>query len=259
LPPWLSKKEIIRRKRTVNNEFNASANENSSSGGGGGSASNSGNAGRKNGSSGGDSGGGDDNRNGNDDILQPNLLADIIAATYRFNLLERQDVLSTVDCRKRLQLVLELLHKTQEAQKLSKEIASSMQKRSESEMKEILIRKQIQDLKKELRLLKTPTKRKGNNSNKNSNKDPGSGGSDPGSGNRFGRDPDSGRGPDSGDRFGRGKDRSGDMDSPEKDRNSILGRRGDSPIDRYKGPKDPLGAKAGEFGEGDIVIITSVN
>eukprot|EP00392_Amoebophrya_sp_AT5.2_P009167 g9195.t1 len=93
----------------------------------------------------------------------PPVLADMIAAHghYRFTVGEQQTVLSEFDVKTRLETVLRVLTKLTKQQKISQEISSSMQTRSESEMKEAILRKQIGDLKKELRKVRGKKRARG--------------------------------------------------------------------------------------------------
>mmetsp|Transcript_81112 Transcript_81112/g.173488 ORF Transcript_81112/g.173488 Transcript_81112/m.173488 type:complete len:979 (+) Transcript_81112:66-3002(+) len=84
------------------------------------------------------------------------VLADMIAAGLaQLSIAERQQVLEVVDVRQRLELVQDLAKKVVEVQKLSREISSKMQKRTEDELRETVLRRQLNDLQKEMRKLKT--------------------------------------------------------------------------------------------------------
>mmetsp|Transcript_125028 Transcript_125028/g.324791 ORF Transcript_125028/g.324791 Transcript_125028/m.324791 type:complete len:987 (+) Transcript_125028:60-3020(+) len=86
----------------------------------------------------------------------PSVLADMIAAGLsQLSIAERQQVLETLDVQKRLQLVLDLVQKVVEVQRLSKEINSKMQKRSEDELRETVLRRQLHELQREMRKLKS--------------------------------------------------------------------------------------------------------
>ncbi|CAD7928934.1 unnamed protein product [Amoebophrya sp. A120] len=111
---------------------------------------------------------------GSYDGYSPGLLADMIAAHphYRFSVFEQQTVLSEFDVKQRLEKVIRALQRLAKAQKISQEISSSMQTRSESEMKEAILRKQIRDLRKELKVVgKKKNKKAGENENANSDED----------------------------------------------------------------------------------------
>lgn len=83
------------------------------------------------------------------------ILADMIAAGLeQLSIAERQQVLETVDVRQRLELVLNLLGKVVEVQKLSAEISSKTSKRTEDELRETVLKRQLQELQKEMQKLK---------------------------------------------------------------------------------------------------------
>jgi len=63
-------------------------------------------------------------------------------------------VLETVNVKKRLQLILDLVNKVVEVQKLSKEISSKMHKRTKDELRETVLRRQLNELQREMRKLK---------------------------------------------------------------------------------------------------------
>jgi len=79
----------------------------------------------------------------------------VAAGVPQLSIAERQQVLETVDLRQRLQLVLDLVQKVVEVQKLSKEINQKLQKSSEDEIRETVLKRQLQELQKEMRKLKT--------------------------------------------------------------------------------------------------------
>lgn len=84
------------------------------------------------------------------------VLADMIATGLtQLSIIERQQVLETVDVQKRLELVLELVRKVVEVQRLSKEINSKVQKRTEDELRETVLRRQLHELHNEMRKLKS--------------------------------------------------------------------------------------------------------
>merc|ERR1719265_124932 len=83
------------------------------------------------------------------------MLADLVAAGLgQLSVSERQLVLETLDVEKRLEVVAELVFKASKVQRLSKEINSKMQKRTEDELRETVLKRQLQELKRELRKLK---------------------------------------------------------------------------------------------------------
>jgi ATP-dependent Lon protease len=85
----------------------------------------------------------------------PSVLADIVVAGLpQLSLTERQQVLETAEVAPRLELVLGLLRKVVEVQTRSREISSKMQKRTEDELRETVLKRQLQELNKEMRRLK---------------------------------------------------------------------------------------------------------
>mmetsp|Transcript_31214 Transcript_31214/g.85611 ORF Transcript_31214/g.85611 Transcript_31214/m.85611 type:complete len:965 (+) Transcript_31214:75-2969(+) len=85
----------------------------------------------------------------------PSVLADNIAAgLQQLSIEERQQVLETLDVQKRIELVFGLVQKAAEVQRLSKEINSKMQKRRDDELREMVLRRQMQELQREMRKLK---------------------------------------------------------------------------------------------------------
>eukprot|EP00928_Gymnodinium_smaydae_P005209 TRINITY_DN11789_c0_g1_i1.p1 TRINITY_DN11789_c0_g1~~TRINITY_DN11789_c0_g1_i1.p1 ORF type:complete len:1036 (-),score=279.04 TRINITY_DN11789_c0_g1_i1:100-3132(-) len=84
------------------------------------------------------------------------LIADMIGAGLpQLTVAERQRILATVDLQERLELVLELLHRASEVQRVSQEISSKLRKRREDELRETVLRRQLQELNKEMRRLKS--------------------------------------------------------------------------------------------------------
>lgn len=86
----------------------------------------------------------------------PSVLADMIAAGLsQLSVAERQQVLETLDIQKRLELVMDLVQKAVEVRKMSREISLKMQKRTEDELRETVLRRQLQELQREMRKLKS--------------------------------------------------------------------------------------------------------
>mmetsp|Transcript_113803 Transcript_113803/g.328650 ORF Transcript_113803/g.328650 Transcript_113803/m.328650 type:complete len:972 (-) Transcript_113803:96-3011(-) len=88
----------------------------------------------------------------------PSLLADMVAAGLsQLSVVERQQVLEALDVKKRMQLVLDLISKVAEVQRLSNEISSRMQRRSEDErdqLRETVLRRQLSEAQKEMKKLR---------------------------------------------------------------------------------------------------------
>eukprot|EP00930_Biecheleria_cincta_P011679 TRINITY_DN1146_c0_g1_i1.p1 TRINITY_DN1146_c0_g1~~TRINITY_DN1146_c0_g1_i1.p1 ORF type:complete len:994 (-),score=203.04 TRINITY_DN1146_c0_g1_i1:316-3243(-) len=84
------------------------------------------------------------------------VLADMIAAGLsQLSMAERQQVLDCVELKPRLQLVLDMVQKVMEVQKLSREISSKIQKRSQDELRETVLKRQLSELQKEMRKLRS--------------------------------------------------------------------------------------------------------
>jgi ATP-dependent Lon protease len=84
------------------------------------------------------------------------VLADMIGAGLpQLSVGERQQVLETLSVKKRLDLVSELVTKAVEVQTLSRQISHKMHKRTEDELRETVLKRQLQELKREMRKLKT--------------------------------------------------------------------------------------------------------
>lgn len=85
----------------------------------------------------------------------PSVLAYMIGAGLpQLSAAERQQVLETVDVKKRLELVHNLVQKVVEVQTLSREINLKVQKRTEDELRETVLKRQLQELQREMRKLK---------------------------------------------------------------------------------------------------------
>jgi len=86
----------------------------------------------------------------------PSVLADMIAAGLtQLSIPERQQVLDTVELKPRLELVLQLVKKVSEVQTLSKEITANMQKRTQDELRETVLKRQLGELQREMRKLRS--------------------------------------------------------------------------------------------------------
>lgn len=87
------------------------------------------------------------------------LLADMVGAGLgQLTTAERQQVLAIIPVQYRLELVLELLSKVGEAQRISKEINSNIRAKSEEEFREVMLRRQMEEIQKELRKIKKGNK-----------------------------------------------------------------------------------------------------
>mmetsp|Transcript_57028 Transcript_57028/g.151741 ORF Transcript_57028/g.151741 Transcript_57028/m.151741 type:complete len:802 (+) Transcript_57028:100-2505(+) len=82
-------------------------------------------------------------------------LADMVAAGFsELSVPECQEALEALDVSTRLQLVQRLLQKFVQVQKLSEELSSKMTKRTEDELRETVLLRQLGELKREMRRLK---------------------------------------------------------------------------------------------------------
>jgi len=87
------------------------------------------------------------------------VLADMIAAGLsQLSVAERQKVLDTVALKPRLEVVLDLIKKVMEVQTLSHEISSRSQKRTEDELRETVLKRQLGELQREMRKLRSGKK-----------------------------------------------------------------------------------------------------
>eukprot|EP00931_Biecheleriopsis_adriatica_P009411 TRINITY_DN11048_c0_g2_i2.p1 TRINITY_DN11048_c0_g2~~TRINITY_DN11048_c0_g2_i2.p1 ORF type:complete len:1005 (+),score=235.78 TRINITY_DN11048_c0_g2_i2:322-3015(+) len=86
----------------------------------------------------------------------PSVLADMIAAGLtQLSITERQQVLDTVELKPRLELVLSLVRKVLEVQQLSKQISAKVQKRTQDELRETVLKRQLSDLQREMRRMRS--------------------------------------------------------------------------------------------------------
>lgn len=81
----------------------------------------------------------------------PSVLADVVGAGLsHLTVAERQQVLETLDVSQRLHLVLGFTNRAIEVGKLSQQISSKQNKRTEDELRETVLRRQLSDLQKEV-------------------------------------------------------------------------------------------------------------
>jgi len=93
------------------------------------------------------------------------LLADMVGAMMtQLSVEERQRILETLDAQQRMEMVMELLQRETEAQKMSSEIHTSMQKAREAEIRQAVLQRQIQEVQKGLRQLQEKTQKSGEGS-----------------------------------------------------------------------------------------------
>lgn len=83
------------------------------------------------------------------------LLADMVGAMMtQLSVEERQRILETLDVRQRMELVMDLLQRETEAQRMSSEIHNSMQKAREVEIRQAMLQRQMQEVRKSLQRIR---------------------------------------------------------------------------------------------------------
>ena len=81
-------------------------------------------------------------------------LADMVGTVMtQLSVEERQRILETLDVQQRMELVMDYLQRETEAQKMSSEIHTSMQKAREVEIRQAILQRQIQEVQKGLQRL----------------------------------------------------------------------------------------------------------
>eukprot|EP00397_Hematodinium_sp_SG-2012_P006515 GEMP01006548.1.p1 GENE.GEMP01006548.1~~GEMP01006548.1.p1 ORF type:complete len:570 (+),score=98.49 GEMP01006548.1:61-1770(+) len=87
----------------------------------------------------------------------PGALADLIGITAgQLSIHERQHILETIDVEQRLELTCALLGRIHEANRVSRELQQKLNQRAEDELKEQILRRQLAEVQRELRKLKSP-------------------------------------------------------------------------------------------------------
>ncbi|WP_141431874.1 endopeptidase La [Bacillus sp. 03113] len=84
------------------------------------------------------------------DIEEPGRMADIISTHLPLKLKEKQEILETLDIKKRMNLVLEIIHNEKEVVNLEKKIGQRVKKSMERTQKEYYLREQMKAIQKEL-------------------------------------------------------------------------------------------------------------
>ena len=84
------------------------------------------------------------------DIEEPGRLADIIASHLPLKLKEKQEVLETIDMKKRLSRVIEIINNEKEVLFLEKKIGQRVKRSMERTQKEYYLREQMKAIQKEL-------------------------------------------------------------------------------------------------------------
>ncbi len=83
-------------------------------------------------------------------VAQPGALADLVASVVEVKIGERQQVLETIDIRRRLDRVLDLLQKRLEVLRLSREIEERTKASIDQHQREYLLREQLKSIQNEL-------------------------------------------------------------------------------------------------------------
>lgn len=84
------------------------------------------------------------------DIEEPGRMADIVASHLPFKLKDKQEVLETVDVKKRLNRVISLIHNEKEVLEIEKKIGQRVKRSMERTQKEYYLREQMKAIQKEL-------------------------------------------------------------------------------------------------------------
>ena len=84
------------------------------------------------------------------DIEEPGRLADIVASHLPLKMKEKQNVLETLDIKKRLQMVIETINNEKEVLNLEKKIGQRVKRSMERTQKEYYLREQMKAIQKEL-------------------------------------------------------------------------------------------------------------
>ena len=84
------------------------------------------------------------------DIEEPGRLADVIASHLSLKIKDKQDILETIDVRRRLEKILDLLNNEREVLELERKISQRVKKQMEKTQKEYYLREQMKAIQKEL-------------------------------------------------------------------------------------------------------------
>jgi ATP-dependent Lon protease len=84
------------------------------------------------------------------DIDEPGRLADVIASHLSLKIKDKQDILETIDVRRRLEKILDLLNNEREVLELERKISQRVKKQMEKTQKEYYLREQMKAIQKEL-------------------------------------------------------------------------------------------------------------
>ncbi|MCQ6560839.1 endopeptidase La [Paenibacillus mendelii] len=84
------------------------------------------------------------------DIDEPGRLADVISSHLSLKIKDKQDILETIDVRKRLEKLLDILNNEREVLELERKISQRVKKQMEKTQKEYYLREQMKAIQKEL-------------------------------------------------------------------------------------------------------------
>jgi len=84
------------------------------------------------------------------DIDEPGRLADVITSHLSLKIKDKQDILETIDVRKRLEKLLDILNNEREVLELERKISQRVKKQMEKTQKEYYLREQMKAIQKEL-------------------------------------------------------------------------------------------------------------
>ncbi|WP_052339448.1 endopeptidase La [Gorillibacterium massiliense] len=84
------------------------------------------------------------------DIEEPGRLADVITSHLSLKIKDKQDILETIDVRKRLEKLLDILGNEREVLELERKISQRVKKQMEKTQKEYYLREQLKAIQKEL-------------------------------------------------------------------------------------------------------------
>ncbi|MGV2643957.1 endopeptidase La, partial [Clostridium perfringens] len=84
------------------------------------------------------------------DIDEPGRLADVITSHLSLKIKDKQEILETIDVRKRLEKLLDILNNEREVLELERKINQRVKKQMEKTQKEYYLREQMKAIQKEL-------------------------------------------------------------------------------------------------------------
>lgn len=84
------------------------------------------------------------------DISEPGRLADVITSHLSLKIKDKQEILETINVRKRLEMLLDILNNEREVLELEKKISQRVKKQMEKTQKEYYLREQMKAIQKEL-------------------------------------------------------------------------------------------------------------